>query len=138
MYTMALGALVVTGARLGQLVGARRVFVQGLAAFTLASLAGGLAPNAPALVAARTLQGAAAAVMTPQVLSIIQARFDGRQRARAIGAYSMILAAGVAAGQIIGGLIVSTHLLASGWRPALLVNAPVGAALRSALKPPSR
>ena len=139
MYTMALAALVVTGARLGDIVGPRRAFIRGLAVFTFASLAGGLAPNAGALIAARTLQGAAAAIMTPQVLSIIQQRFEGAQRARAIGAYSMILAAGVAAGQIIGGLVVSAHLLAGAWRPALLVNTPVGGALllvcRRALPP---
>ena len=129
MYTMALAALVVTGARLGDILGYRRAFVYGLAGFTLASLAGGLAPTAPVLIGARTLQGAAAALMTPQVLSIIQAQFDGQQRARAIGAYSMILAVGVAAGQILGGILVSAHLLAAAWRPALLLNGPVGAAL---------
>jgi predicted MFS family arabinose efflux permease len=72
--------------------------------------------------------------MTPQVLSIIQLRFDGERRARAIGAYSMILAAGVAAGQVLGGLLVETHLLAAAWRPALLLNAPVGAVLLPAAR----
>ena len=129
MYTLALAALVVTGARLGDILGPRRAFVRSLAAFSLASLAGGVAPSVSMLIAARTLQGAAAAVMTPQILSIIQVQYEGWRRARAIGAYSMILAAGVAAGQIIGGVIVSAHLLAAAWRPALLVNAPVGAVL---------
>jgi MFS family permease len=67
--------------------------------------------------------------MTPQVLSISQLQFDGEARARAIGAYSMILAVGVAAGQVVGGLLVSAHLLAAAWRPALLLNAPVGVLL---------
>lgn len=129
MYTLAFGALVGTGARLGDIIGRRRAFVLGLAAFTLASLVGGLAPTPAVLILARVLQGAAAALMTPQVLSMIQAEFEGEQRARAIGAYSMILAVGVAAGQILGGLLVSAHLLAAAWRPALLLNAPVGAAL---------
>jgi predicted MFS family arabinose efflux permease len=128
-YTMAFAALVVTGARLGDILGSRRIFVHGLAAFTLASLAAGLAPTPLVLIVARAFQGAAAALMTAQVLSIIQVQFDGEQRARAIGAYSMILAVGVAAGQIFGGLLVSAHLMAAAWRPALLVNAPVGAAL---------
>ena len=132
MYTIAIAALVVTGARLGDILGRRRAFVYGLAGFTLASLAGGLAPTAPVLIGARTLQGAAAALMTPQVLSIIQAQFDGQRRARAIGAYSMILAVGVGVGQILGGILVSAHLLAAAWRPALLLNAPVGAALLAA------
>jgi hypothetical protein len=67
--------------------------------------------------------------MTPQVLSIIQVQFEGERRARAIGAYSMILAVGVAAGQILGGLLVTAHLLAAAWRPALLLNAPIGVPL---------
>jgi MFS family permease len=67
--------------------------------------------------------------MTPQVLSIIPTRFEGDARARAIGAYSMILAVGVAAGQVLGGALVQVHLLAAAWRPALLLNAPIGAVL---------
>jgi predicted MFS family arabinose efflux permease len=127
MYTLAFGALVVTGARLGDVLGHRRVFLLGLTAFTLASLVGGLAPTPSVLIGAIALQGAAAALLTPQVLSIIQLQFAGERRARAIGAYSMVLAAGVATGMVLGGLLVSAHLLAAAWRPALLLNAPVGA-----------
>jgi MFS family permease len=129
MYTVAFGTLVVTGARLGDVLGHRRVFLIGLTGFGLSSLAGGLAPTPAALVVARALQGAAAALMTPQVLSIIQLRFEGEARARAVGAYSVILAVGVAAGQVLGGLIVGAHLFAASWRPALLLNAPVAALL---------
>jgi MFS family permease len=129
MYTIAFAAFVVTGARLGDVIGRRRAFVLGLAGFTCASLVGGLAPTPAALIVARAFQGVAGALMTPQVLSIIQQRFEGETRARAIGAYSMILAVGVAAGQVLGGLLVSAHLLADAWRPALLLNAPVGALL---------
>jgi Major Facilitator Superfamily len=128
-YTLTFGALVVTGARLGDILGRRRAFVLGLGAFTVCSLVGGLAPDPALLIAARGCQGAAAALMTPQVLSIIQVQFDGEQRARAIGAYSMILAVGVAAGQVLGGLLVTAHLLAAVWRPALLLNAPIGVPL---------
>ena len=84
-YTLALSALVVTGARLGDILGLRRAFLYGLAGFTLASLAGGLAPTPVALIIARAFQGAAAALMTPQVLSIIQTNFEGQTRARAVG-----------------------------------------------------
>jgi hypothetical protein len=129
MYTMAFAVLVVTGARLGDILGFRRAFMNGLAAFTLASLAGGLAPNPAILIVARAFQGAAAALMTAQVLSIIQLHLGGEQRARAIGAYSMVLAVGVAAGQILGGLLLSAHLVSAAWRPALLLNVPVGAVL---------
>src|SRR5919197_123280 len=129
IYTMAFAATVVTGARLGGILGHRRAFMGGLAGFTLASLVGGLAPNPSVLIAARALQGAAAALMTAQVLSIIQVQFEGERRARAIGAYSMILAVGVAAGQVLGGLLLTAHLTAAPWRPALLLNAPLGVLL---------
>src|SRR4051812_39583362 len=128
-YTIAFGALVVTGARLGDVLSPRRAFLLGLAAFTGASLACGLAPGPAELVGARALQGAAAALMTPQVLSMIQTGFSGEARARAIGAYSVVLAGGVAAGQVLGGLIVGAGLLDAAWRPALLLNVPIGLAL---------
>jgi MFS family permease len=129
MYSLAYGAVVVTGARIGDNIGRGRAFRLGLAGFTVASALGGLAPGPAVLIGARVLQGAAAAVMTAQVLSIIQSAFEGERRARAIGAYSMILAVGVAAGQIAGGLIVTAHLLAASWRPALLLNVPIGVLL---------
>jgi MFS family permease len=129
MYTIAFATFVVTGARLGDVLGRRRAFVIGLAGFTLASLAGGLAPTPATLIVARAFQGATGALMTPQVLSIIQAQYEGETRARAIGAYSMILAVGVAAGQVVGGLVVGAHLIEAAWRPALLLNAPIGALL---------
>src|SRR5262249_11646039 len=120
-YTLAFASLVVTSARLGDILGRRRAFVLGLSGFVLASLAGGVAPPAALLIVARAIQGAAGALLPPQVLSIIQVQFEGERRARAIGAYSMILAVGVATGQVVGGLIVSANLLGEAWRPALLV-----------------
>jgi Major Facilitator Superfamily len=129
MYTITFAALVVTGARLGDVMGQRRAFLLGLGGFTLSSFVGGLAPTPTALIVARAVQGASAAIMTPQVLSIIQLQFRGETRARALGAYSMVLAAGVAVGQILGGFLVSLHLLSAAWRPALLLNAPIGASL---------
>ncbi|GAA4495973.1 MFS transporter [Actinoallomurus oryzae] len=124
-YILAMAVLVVTGARLGDLYGHRRVFRCGLAGFTAASLACGIAPDGPALVAARFAQGGSAALVLPQVLSLIQLGFSGPARARALGLYSMVLALGVAIGQIAGGVIVS----AAGWRPVFLLNVPVGAVL---------
>jgi MFS family permease len=133
-YTLAFASLVVTGARLGDILGRRRAFVLGLWGFVLASLAGGLAPSPALLIVARAVQGAAAALLTPQVLSIIQVQFEGDRRARALGAYSMILAVGVATGQVVGGLLVSANLFGESWRPALLLNAPVGLALLAAAR----
>ncbi|RNL87607.1 MFS transporter [Halostreptopolyspora alba] len=128
-YLLTTGVLVVTCARVGDLVGHRRAFLLGLAAFTAASLLCGLAPNAPTLVAGRILQGCGGALMVPQVLSLIQLGHDGPRRDRAIALYSMVLALGVALGQIAGGLIVSVDLFGLGWRPAFLINVPVGLAL---------
>jgi MFS family permease len=129
MYTIAFATVVITGARLGDVLGHRRAFLLGLAGFSLSSLVGGLAPTPDALIVARALQGVSGGLMTPQVLSMIQLQFDGESRARAVGAYSMILAAGVAAGQVLGGLLVGARLLPDAWRPALLLNAPLGALL---------
>jgi MFS family permease len=128
-YTLAFAVLVVTGARLGKDLGHAKVFRVGIIGFGLASLICGLAPNAAVLVVGRAVQGAFGALMVPQVLSLIQLVFTGKARARAIGLYSMILALGVAAGQILGGLVVGANLLDVGWRAAFLINVPVGIAL---------
>ncbi|MEV5747335.1 MFS transporter [Actinoallomurus sp. NPDC052308] len=124
-YTLAVAVLVVTGARLGDLYGHRRLFLIGLGAFAIASLGCGLASDGLVLVLARVAQGIAAALLLPQVLSLIQLHAGGRARARALGAYSMVLALGVAVGQILGGLITG----AAGWRPIFLINVPVAAAV---------
>ncbi|MCZ7379134.1 MFS transporter [Micromonospora sp. WMMC250] len=128
-YTLAFAVLVVTGARIGSRHGPARVFLLGLTGFTVASLACGLAPEPVTLVGARVVQGAMAALMVPQVLALIQATYVGTARGRAIGAYSMILALGVAAGQVAGGLLVTLDAGGLAWRTAFLVNVPVGAVL---------
>jgi MFS family permease len=128
-YVLAFAVVLVIGARLGDRHGHGRVFCCGLGCFMAASLACGLAPSAAGLTGFRILQGAAAALLVPQVLSLIQLRFDGPARARAIGWYSMVLALGVAAGQLAGGLIVSADLFGTGWRPVFWVNVVVGAVL---------
>ncbi|MEU1844458.1 MFS transporter [Micromonospora sediminicola] len=129
-YTLTFAVLVVIGARLGARHGGPRVFLFGLAGFTLASLACGLAPTPVTLVLARVAQGAAGALMVPQVLALIRAALPDAARARAIGAYSMVLALGVAAGQVLGGLLVTLDLGGLTWRLAFLVNVPVGVALQ--------
>lgn len=131
-YTLAFAVLVVTGARLGARHGYARIFRLGLAGFTAASLACGIAPWPTVLVAARIVQGAAAALMVPQVLALIHRRLTGRARERAIGAYSAVLALGVAGGQIIGGLLVTVNLGDLSWRTAFLVNVPIGLVLLAA------
>ncbi|MEU1041120.1 MFS transporter [Streptomyces sp. NPDC005907] len=128
-YSLAYAVLLITGARLGDLLGHRRVWLAGLALFTAASLACGLAGSTGELITFRVVQGAGAAVMIPQVLSLIQRHFTGGGRARALGAYSAVLATGAAAGQVLGGILVSADLFGTGWRPVFLVNVPVGLVL---------
>jgi MFS family permease len=128
-YTIAYAVLLVTGARLGDLLGHRHMFLAGLALFTLASLGCGLAPSTGLLIALRFVQGVGAAIMIPQVLSLVQRTFTGASRARAMSAYSAVLAGGVVVGQIAGGLLISANLLSATWRPVFLVNVPIGVIL---------
>ncbi|GHH64303.1 MFS transporter [Kitasatospora indigofera] len=128
-YTIAYAVLLITGARLGARYGYDRLFRAGLAAFTAASLACGLAPGTGWLIAFRVLQGLGAALMVPQVMSLIQRTFTGAARTRALGLYSAVLAGGLAVGQAAGGLLVSADLFGTGWRPVFLVNVPLGLAL---------
>ncbi|MGX1547121.1 MFS transporter [Streptomyces adustus] len=128
-YTITYSVLLITGARLGDRLGHGRVHLAGLALFTAASLACGLAQGATELIAFRLVQGAGSAVMIPQVLSLIQRSFTGEARMRALGVYAAVIAVGAAAGQVIGGVLVSADLFGTGWRPVFLVNVPVGAVL---------
>lgn len=125
-YTISYAVLLITGARLGARFGHGRLFLQGLVVFTIASLACGLAGDSGQLIAFRFVQGAGASLMMPQVLSLIQRTFTGPSRARALGAFAAVIATGAAAGQIVGGILVSADLFGSGWRPAFLVNVPIG------------
>ncbi|MEU0003337.1 MFS transporter [Streptomyces sp. NPDC006314] len=128
-YAISYSVLLITGARLGERLGHGRVHLAGLVLFTAASLACGLARGATGLIVFRLVQGAGAALAIPQVLSLIQRTFTGEARARALGAYSAVLAVGAAAGQIVGGVVVSADLFGTGWRPVFLVNVPVGVLL---------
>ncbi|HEY7264485.1 MAG TPA: MFS transporter [Trebonia sp.] len=121
--TFSLG--LVTGGRLGDRYGRRRVFFAGMAAFTMASAASGLAPTSTTLVIARLFQGAAAALMVPQVLSIIRVSFPVRERRIALGLYGMTIAVGQVSGQALGGILLSANIAGLSWRPIFLVNVPV-------------
>jgi MFS family permease len=128
-YVIPYAVFLVTGARLGDILGHRRMFLAGLAVFTLASLGCGLATSTGMLIALRFVQGAGAATMIPQVLSLIQRSFTGPARGRAMRLYAAVLAGGAVAGQIVGGLLVSANILGSSWRPVFLLNVPIGAVL---------
>ena len=128
-YIISYAVLMITGARLGDLAGHGRMFQTGLALFTVTSLACGLAPGSGSLIAFRFAQGAGAALMVPQVFSLIQRTFAGPARARALSFYAAVLAAGGVVGQVFGGMLVDANLAGSGWRPVFLVNVPVGLVL---------
>ncbi|MER5936835.1 MFS transporter [Streptomyces sp. NPDC001928] len=124
-YGLAYAVLLVLGGRLGDLFGRRRLFLGGMAAFGLTSLACGLAPSAWTLVAARVAQGAASAAMLPQVLATIQAATSGPRRAKAMGLYGATAGLSMVAGQILGGVLVAADIAGTGWRSVFLVNVPV-------------
>jgi MFS family permease len=126
-FVLAYAAALMTGARLGD-YGHRRMFLCGLTVFTAAAALSGAAPSGWALVAGQVLQGFGAALMVPQVLSLIQLRFSGLARSRGLALYSMVLAAGVAAGQLLGGLLITTNLFGLTWRLMFLVQVPAGVA----------
>ena len=108
-------------------LGRRNYFLLSIAVFTLASAVCGFAPNIGVLIVARFVQGAGAAATMPQIMSVIQARFSGRDRARALSAYSAVIASGFVAGQVLGGLLVNANLFGTQWRAVFLVNVPIGA-----------
>jgi EmrB/QacA subfamily drug resistance transporter len=125
-YTLAFGGLLLLGGRAGDILGRRRVFVAGIALFTLASLAGGLATSAPWLLAARAAQGAGGALASPAVLALIVSAYpDGRARTRALGIYTAVVTGGGSLGLVLGGVI--TEWLS--WRWVLFVNVPIGLAV---------
>ncbi|MFJ6760977.1 MFS transporter [Streptomyces sp. NPDC091273] len=124
-YGVAYAVLLVLGGRVGDSLGRRRLFLVGMAAFGVTSLACGLAPNAWSLVAARIAQGAASALMLPQVLATIQATTEGPRRARAMSLYGATAGLSMVAGQILGGVLVAADLAGTGWRAVFLVNVPV-------------
>ncbi|MFC9473665.1 MFS transporter [Nocardia sp. NPDC056952] len=128
-YVIAYAVLLIGGARLGDRFTQRRTFIAGLAGFTLASLACGLAWNELSLIVFRFGQGVGAAAMAPQVMTLIQRTFAGAARARALSIYAAIVSGGLLAGQILGGLIVDADLGSTGWRGVFLVNVPIGIAL---------
>ena len=127
-YTVAYGVLLITGGRLGDLYGRRRVFLLGLAGFTLTSALCGLAWSPLSLTVFRVLQGVTAALLFPQVTSFIQVLFAPAERPRAFGLQGAVIGLGIIAGPLLGGLLIDADLFGSLWRPIFLVNVPVGIA----------
>src|SRR5580704_326028 len=125
-YTLTFGGLLLLGGRAGDILGRRRVFIAGIALFTAASLAGGLATSAPWLLAARAVQGVGGALASPAVLALVVGSFpEGRERTRALSIYSAVAMGGASLGLVLGGVITEW----ASWRWVLFVNVPVGIAV---------
>ena len=140
-YGLTFATLLITAGRLGDQVGRRRMFSIGLGLFTVASAACGLAPSATALVVARLVQGVAAALLSPQVLSIIGVAYTGAERVRALSIYGIVLGLAAVGGQLVGGVLVQSDVAGLAWRSCFLINVPIGVAalaLAPRLVPESR
>lgn len=125
-YVLSFAAVLITGGRLGDIYGRKRLFLLGMAGFTLASLACGLATSPGLLIGSRFVQGAMAGLMVPQILAIIRVTFPKHERAKAIAVYSGVGGSASAVGLSLGGLLVQGNLFGLEWRPIFLVNVPVG------------
>ncbi|WP_107058996.1 MFS transporter [Streptomyces sp. NRRL B-1347] len=124
-YAVAYAVLLVLGGRLGDAYGRRRLFLWGVAGFGITSLACGVAPDAWSLVAFRAAQGAASALLLPQVLATVHATTRGERRARAVALYGAVSGLAMVLGQVLGGVLVSADIAGTGWRMAFLINVPV-------------
>ncbi|MBX9424677.1 MFS transporter [Streptomyces lateritius] len=127
-YALAFAAGLITGGRLGDIYGRKRLFLLGTAGFTLASALCGFAANPEMLVASRLLQGAAAAMMVPQVLSIIHVTFPAHERGKVFGMFGAIIGLGAVSGPLLGALLTQWNIAGLEWRPIFLINLPVGVA----------
>lgn len=128
-YTLAFALLLITGGRLGDIAGRKRVFRIGVTGFMLASLACALAPSAGMLIGFRVLQGAAAAVVIPQTFGLIRAMFDGDETAKALGSIGPVMGLAAICGPVLGGVLTHADLFGSSWRAVFLVNLPLAAAV---------
>ncbi|HEY1934119.1 MAG TPA: MFS transporter [Acetobacteraceae bacterium] len=129
-YACGYAVLLITGGRLGDLYGRRRLFLAGMAIYTIANAACGLAGSPMVLVLGRVVLGVSAAILVPQVLASIRALYDNeRELARALGFYGVMMGLAAAAGQFLGGALVQWNLLGLGWRLVFLAKIPVSLAV---------
>jgi EmrB/QacA subfamily drug resistance transporter len=134
-YASAYAVFLITGGRLGDLYGRKRMFMTGMAGFVLASALCGLAPGPGVLILGRVLQGLAASVMAPQVLATLRSLFSQAEQPRVMGLYGSVFGLAAVAGQLGGGALITWHPFGLGWQSIFWVNVPIGmAALVGAAK----
>lgn len=125
-YALGFALTLITGGRLGDRYGTKRLFLAGMTVFTAGSVLAGLAPHPGVLVGARVVQGIGAGLMVPQVLSFIHAEFDETERPKAMALFAATFPVGGMAGPLLGGVLTEADLLGTGWRAIFLVNVPIG------------
>src|ERR1700749_2316711 len=127
-YAATYAVFLITGGRLGDWLGRKRMFMLGVAGFTLASVLCGTAWSPGVLIAGRILQGLTATVMAPQVLASIRVLFPPAEQGRALGLYGATFGLANICGQVLGGVLVSSHPFGLAWQAIFLVNVPIGLA----------
>jgi MFS family permease len=125
-YALAYGVVLITGGRLGDIVGRKRMFIAGVAGFTFASALCGASQSGLQLVLARVFQGLMASLMYPQIFSIITVAFPPQRRPLALGILGGTIGVATIAGPLVGGLIIQANVLGLDWRPIFLINVPIG------------
>jgi EmrB/QacA subfamily drug resistance transporter len=125
-YALSFAVLLITGGRMGDVFGYKKLFIGGVAGFTIASLFSGLAWNPEVLIAARLLQGATAALMVPQVMSLMQVMYTPKERAGVMGLFGALGGLSASLGPILGGFLIEWNIAGLDWRPIFLINIPIG------------
>ena len=125
-YTLAYALVLITGGRLGDTFGRKRLFLIGVTGFTIMSALCGAAQSPGMLIACRVVQGAMGAIMVPQVLAVIQVIFPPAERIKALAGFGITAGLGTVSGPLLGGLLIQHNLFGLDWRPIFLINVPVG------------
>jgi EmrB/QacA subfamily drug resistance transporter len=125
-YALTFALLLITGGRMGDVFGYKKIFLVGVSGFTVASLLTGIAPDPTFLVVARLLQGSMAALMVPQVMSLMQVMYKPEERSNVMGLFGMLGGLAASLGPIVGGLLIKANIFNLDWRPIFLINLPVG------------
>jgi EmrB/QacA subfamily drug resistance transporter len=125
-YSLAFALLLVTGGRMGDVFGYKKIFMIGVSGFTVASFLSGISPNADFLISARLLQGAMAALMVPQVMSLMQVMYKPEERSSINGLFGALGGMAASLGPVVGGLLIKADVFGWDWRPIFLINVPIG------------